>query len=122
MGTADLPIREITRDELLAAMRNGERFVLIDVLLHDHFERVHLPGAINVPVTLIRDLAPLLFGRHDRLIVYCASFECSASRTAANILMQLGFTDVQDYQGGIRDWEEGDQPVVRGDAEKLSEQ
>lgn len=106
-------IREISRDDLVHHMHSGERFVLVDVLTHEHFLRVHLPGAINIPVNLLRDLAPLVLGQHDQIIVYCANFQCHASPTAARILMQLGYADVLDFAGGILDWEEGSLPVVR---------
>ena len=108
-------VNKITRDELLQKMQRGERFVLIDVLSHEHFLRVHLPGAINIPLNTLRDLAPQLLGMQDEIIVYCANFHCTASPTAAKMLMQLGYTNVRDFAGGILDWEEGGQPVIRSE-------
>jgi rhodanese-related sulfurtransferase len=105
-------MREISRQALLDKRKRGEAFVLVDVLAHDHFTHVHLPGAINVPVNLLRDLAPLLFGLHEGIVVYCANPACSASMTAAKILGQLGFTRVYDYTGGIEDWEEGREALI----------
>lgn len=108
-------VRDITRDALVHKMHSGERFVLVDVLPHDHFERVHLPGAINIPVNMLRDLAPLVLGKRDQVIVYCANFDCTASPTAARILQQMGYTDVLDYAGGIQDWDEGGLPLLWGE-------
>lgn len=113
MAKDEEAIREISRDELVHKMHSGDPMVLVDVLTHEHFLRVHLPGAINIPVNLLRDLAPLVLGKHDQIILYCANFQCHASPTAAKILMQLGYTDVLDFTGGILDWEEGGLPVVR---------
>ncbi len=106
-------IREISRDELLHMMHSGDRFILVDVLTHEHFLRVHLPGAINLPVNMLRELAPLVLGKTDRIVVYCSNIHCKASPVAVKILLQLGYTDVLDYAGGILDWEEGGMPVVR---------
>ena len=106
------PVREITREELVQKRQQGEAFILVDVLSHEHFSHVHLPGAINVPLQLMRDLAPLLFSKQDPIIVYCANPECTASPTAAKILLQLGYTDVLDYAGGIQDWLDHDLPVI----------
>ncbi|MHB9129515.1 MAG: rhodanese-like domain-containing protein [Armatimonadota bacterium] len=122
MAEGEQAIREISRDDLVNKFQHGEPFVLVDVLSHEHFSRVHLPGAINVPVNVLRDLAPLLFGKHDQLIVYCVNFECSASPTAVRILTQLGFTNVLDFAGGIRDWIEGGQPVIRGEEASSGQQ
>jgi rhodanese-related sulfurtransferase len=115
MANEEQEVREISRDELMHKFHTGQPFVLVDVLPHEHFTRVHLPGAVNVPLNTLRELAPLLFGKNDQIIVYCANFQCTASPTAAKLLMQLGFTDVLDFAGGILDWEEGGFPVVRGE-------
>jgi len=106
-------VRVISRDDLLKKMRNGDRFILVDVLTHDHFIHMHLPGSINLPVNMLRDLAPLVLGKTDQIIVYCANFNCTASPTAAKLLMQMGYTDVLDYAGGILDWEEAGLPVMK---------
>ncbi|HOF89030.1 MAG TPA: rhodanese-like domain-containing protein [Armatimonadota bacterium] len=105
-------VREISRQALVDKRRRGEAYVLVDVLAHEHFVHRHLPGAINVPLHILRDLAPLLFGEHDEIIVYCANTACAASATAAKILGGLGFTNVYDYAGGIKDWEEAGEAVL----------
>lgn len=115
-------VREITREALVEKRRRGEPFVLVDVLSHEHFEHIHLPGAVNVPLPVLRDLAPVLFGKHDQLVTYCANSECTASATAAKLLVQLGFTDVYEYTGGITDWIDGGQPVVHMPHEPPSSQ
>lgn len=108
------PVQQISRDELLDKRRQGDAFVLVDVLSHDHFTRVHLPGAVNIPVNLLHDLAPLLLSPLDEIIVYCGNFDCNASTSAAKILLRLGYEHVSDYKGGINDWEDGNLPVLRG--------
>jgi len=113
METNEPEVKEITRDALAQKRRNGEPFILVDVLSHDHFMQVHIPGAINVPVNLLHDLAPLLFSPADEIIVYCANFHCTASVTAAKLLLRHGYEHVFDYTGGIMDWEEGGLPVTR---------
>ena len=114
MEERDAVVKEISRDELLHKRKRGDPYILVDVLSHKHFTRVHLPGAINVPLNLLHQLAPLIFSPLDEIVVYCASFQCTASTTAAKILMQQGYPFVLDYKGGIKDWEEGKQMVMRG--------
>ncbi len=105
-------VREISRLALIDKRQRGDAFVLVDVLAHEHFVSIHLPGAINVPLNLLQDLAPLLFGKHDEIVVYCADTSCTASTTAVKILGTQGFTNVYDYKGGIKDWEESGETVV----------
>ena len=87
---------------------------MVDVLPHEHFTRVHLPGAVNVPLSLLHELAPLILSPLDEIIVYCASFACTASTTAVKILQRDGYEHVLDYKGGIQDWAEGGLPVLSG--------
>lgn len=102
----------VTREALATMWREGEPFVLVDVLSREQFDAVHLPGAINVPLPLLRELAPVLFGWEDTVVVYCANFACHASGTAARILLAMGFAHVLEYAGGIDDWARGDLPLV----------
>lgn len=112
MAQQEPEMRKITRDELLEARRR-EPVILVDVLGHDHFRQMHLPGAINIPLPMLRDIAPMVLGTQDAIIVYCASIACTASPTAARILLQLGYANVREYAGGLQDWLEGNLPVMR---------
>jgi len=44
-------------------------------------------------------------------ITYCASFECQASTKAAEKLVSLGYSNVLDYKGGLKDYKEARLPV-----------
>jgi len=105
-------VREISLDTLVEKRRRGEPLMLVDVLPHEHFAHIHIPGSINVPLEDLRALAPLLFGKGDQLIIYCTSIDCTASPTAVKILQQLGFTDVLDFAGGLAAWVQAGQPIV----------
>ena len=41
----------------------------------------------------------------------CASFECHASPMAAKRLDQMGYKNVYDYEGGMKDWKGAGYPV-----------
>ncbi len=100
-------MKTITRDELKKKLAAGEGIVL-DVLSAQHFSEEHVPGAINIPLKeLEAKAAEALPDKNAEIIVYCASFECTASSTAAQKLEELGYTNVVEYEGGIKDWKEG---------------
>ena len=99
-------MKTITREELKKKIDAGEKFKLVDVLSAQHFSEEHLPGAINIPLGEIESKAPDLLDKSEEIIVYCASFECMASPTAAKKLEEMGYTNVSDYEGGIKDWKE----------------
>jgi rhodanese-related sulfurtransferase len=67
MGTA------IGRDEVRRLLDEGAQ--LIEVLPAEQYEPLHLPGALNLPLKQLADLAPRQLDRGRPVIVYCANFE-----------------------------------------------
>ncbi len=110
--------RTITREQLKAKLDAGEDLVLLDVLSPESYRQQHLPGAINIPFDKLdaEHLADL--PKEKEIVVYCASFACTASPTAARMLEEMGFTQVTDYEGGLEDWREAGYAVHHGDAHR----
>lgn len=105
MERKELMISTITRDELSAKMKSGDEFKLVETLPEADFKKQHLPGAINLSVERIRELDPhALPNKHENIVVYCADSSCHASDIAARDLAVRGYTNVQRYVGGKRDW------------------
>ena len=104
----------IAGEALRAKMEAQEDFVLVDVLSPESYARGHLPGAINMPVSEIERDAPAKLSRDHTVVVYCASFECHASPTAARKLEEMGYTRVIDYEGGLADWKDAGYPLESG--------
>jgi rhodanese-related sulfurtransferase len=98
-------VATISRDELKAKIDQGDRFQLIETLPEEKFRLGHIPGAMNMPPARIQDLAPRILPDKDaEIIVYCASWICSASEDAAQELAAKGYTNVRRYVGGKQDW------------------
>lgn len=100
----------LKRAELKQMLDSGESFSLINVLESEQFEKTHIPGSINIPVKskdFVGEVEQIVGDKDAKIVVYCASFECTASPTAAKKLDQAGFSQVFDYEGGLKDWKEG---------------
>ena len=69
--------------------------VLLDVREADEFKAGHIPGAVNVPLSGIRDIR---VSRDRPLYVYC--LRGTRSRSAVGMLKEMGYTDVKSI-GGI---------------------
>lgn len=96
----------ISRDELRTLIDAGT-ITVVEALPAAYFDQGHLPGAINVPHTEVRDLAPTLLPDKDAPIaVYCANLPCPNSGIAAHVLTKLGYTNVREYAEGKDDWVE----------------
>ena len=98
-------VETISREELKEKMDRGDDFVLVDTMAEMYYRHSHLPGAINVPVDELRELAPeLLPDKQAEIIVYCMDPPCQASEEAASELEAMGYGNVRDYVGGKQDW------------------
>jgi len=107
-------IKQISAENLLKKIENSENFKLVDVLLPSGYEKWHIPGAINIEIDELENLALKMLDKYDEIIVYCASFECQSSTRAAKILETLGFTNVSEYKGGKKEWMEKNYPIEEG--------
>ncbi|MGE0861681.1 MAG: rhodanese-like domain-containing protein [Gammaproteobacteria bacterium] len=112
-------IREISVAEAAAALEGANAPLVLDVREPGEWAEGHLPGALLVPRGLLEAKADLEFpGREPRLadraqaiIVHCASGGRSAM--AADVLQQMGFTNVCSLAGGFGAWKDAGQPVTR---------
>ena len=92
----------ITAKEAKEIMDTQENEIILDVRAQEEYDQGHIPGAILIPHTEIEVKAEELLPDKDQLIlVYCRSGR--RSKIAAEILAQLGYTNIREF-GGIIDW------------------
>jgi len=103
-------IKFISLQHLRRILEAGEPFRLLDVRSREDYAREHIRGAASLPLDEL-DKAKQLYRRDDDIIVYCDSFVCSASSSAAKMLSRMGFTRVRDFKGGLREWKMNDLPT-----------
>jgi len=95
--------QQITQSEAKAIMDSGEDIIILDVREQDEFDEGHIPDAVLLPYTQIEDKAEEVLPDKDKqILVYCRSGR--RSKIAAEILANLGYTNVKEF-GGIIDWE-----------------
>ena len=104
-------VRSISMDHLKRMMDNNEPFVLVDVRSRNDFDREHIKGARSLPLDEIEESAKNMMRPGDAVIVYCDSFVCSASTSASKILTRVGYQNVRDYKGGLREWKQSGLPT-----------
>ncbi|MBA2662412.1 MAG: rhodanese-like domain-containing protein [Bradymonadaceae bacterium] len=102
-------------------MDSQEDFVLIDLHEPEHYQKEHIPGAINIPLSELERRAPVELSKNERLVVYGENHEAEASNKAATILEALGYRKVSDFDGGLDAWKragfatEGNEPEIVGE-------
>ncbi len=87
----------------------GEVFIL-DVRTQEEYNESHINGSTLIPVqeldTRFKELP-----RDKKILVYCRTG--SRSATASEILVNNGFTQVYNMQGGITEWKNAGYEVVK---------
>jgi rhodanese-related sulfurtransferase len=107
-------VKEITYEQFQKIRSSGEDYVLLDALPEESYASGHIEGAESFPVDEINaETAAERLSKSDNIIVYCGSFSCAASTKAARKLQSLGYENVLDYKGGLKDWQERGNELVR---------
>lgn len=92
----------ITAQEAKELMDREEGYVILDVRTEEEYAQGHIPGAILIPDYEIETKAEEVLTDKDQMIlVYCRSGR--RSKNAAQVLLELGYTDIREF-GGIIDW------------------
>ncbi|MBU5627585.1 rhodanese-like domain-containing protein [Oscillibacter sp. MSJ-2] len=93
----------ITAEEAKSIMEEQPDAVILDVREQTEYDKGHIPGAVLLPVGSIdkERAAEVIPELDSTLLVYCRSG--NRSKTAADSLSELGYTQVYEF-GGIRDW------------------
>ncbi|MGB3683049.1 MAG: rhodanese-like domain-containing protein [Rubrobacteraceae bacterium] len=103
--------QDIGRNELKEKIERGDDFVLVDALGQQHYERSHLPGAVNLPYEFVDAAGQVLPDKDADIVVYCMNVDCAASGEEVRELGEMGYKNVRHYAGGKQDWIQAGMPV-----------
>jgi rhodanese-related sulfurtransferase len=107
-----MSVKQIDPKQTYATLQDDRNSVYIDVRTADEFAAGHVPGAVNIPVMMpdpasrrmaanpqFLDLVQSNFPKEKKIICGCQMG--GRSQHAADLLVQAGFTDVSNMQGGF---------------------
>ncbi len=125
----DLIDDALTRVKEVTPWDFGRRFksasdlpLLLDIREPAEFAALHIPGSINVPRGVLEQsceweydetVPELAAGREHEIVVICRSGKRSV--LAADVMQQMGFTNVVSLKLGIRGWNDAELPLVDSD-------
>jgi len=106
---AELPVPEISVEELHARLQRKDRFVLLDVREPYEWDVARIEGAILIP---LGDLASRMseLDTADEIVIHCKSGIRSAK--ALRELQRAGFSKLLNVDGGILAWSDRVDPTV----------
>lgn len=97
-------MQSISREEVRRLIE-AQQITVVEILPREHFERAHLPGALNIPYEQLAALAPKLIpDKKSALVVYGLNFTWQTAQQAVRELVALGYSSVREYEEGKQDW------------------
>ena len=110
-------IQEIGIEDVTEYQAQG--YGLLDVREYEEYEQGTLPDAVNIPRGMIEAACDANYPSHksemlDRdhpWLILCATGGRSAM--VADVMQQMGFTNVKNINGGIAAWKEAEKLVIR---------
>ena len=94
--------QQISQEEAKSRM-DTRNVVVLDVREQEEYDTGHIPGAVLLPVGMIDEetAADAIPEKDTMVLVYCRSG--NRSKTAAQTLADLGYTNIYEF-GGINTW------------------
>ena len=103
-------IRETTVEQVKADLDSNAEFVLIDTREDSEWDAAHAAGSIHLGKGIIeRDIEGAVPDEGTKLVLYCGGGYRSA--LAADVLQNMGYTNVYSLAGGWRAWKAAEMPV-----------
>ncbi|MEW5904556.1 MAG: rhodanese-like domain-containing protein [Pseudomonadota bacterium] len=111
-------VKEVTPWDFGRRYQSGDIPLLLDIREPAEFAALHIPGSINVPRGILEqscewdydETVPVLAaGRAREIVVICRSGKRSV--LAADVMQQMGFTNVVSLKLGIRGWNDAELPM-----------
>lgn len=106
---AELPVPEISVEQLKAKQEAGEKFVLLDVREPYEYDIARIPGSKLIPLGELHSRLSEL-DTADEIVIHCKMGGRSAS--ALRELQAAGFSKLWNVEGGITAWADRVDPTV----------
>lgn len=99
----------ISKGELFEKINSKDPVQIVNVLKPEYYSLGFIQGSKRIPEDEIEARFKEL-DRNREVVTYCASYDCHASRRAAEKLTARGYK-VRAYEGGIKEWKESGLPM-----------
>jgi rhodanese-related sulfurtransferase len=103
-------IREVTVDETKERMKANDAVRLIDVREDNEWQLGRAAASVHLAKGIIeRDIEATVPDKNSEVILYCGGGFRSA--LAADVLQQMGYTNVFSMAGGWKAWKDSGAPI-----------
>lgn len=107
-------VQTITTEDLQRKLNQGGDFHFWNVLTDEYFHGEMIPGSHRVPLDRVgREVSQTNLPKDAEIVTYCGGPKCPQSMLAAQKLVELGYTNVKAYEGGIEEWKNAGHEIAR---------
>jgi rhodanese-related sulfurtransferase len=106
-------VKTISTEKLQERLEQGNSLHFWNVLTDGYFKGEMIPGSRRVPLDTIGREVSEAKSKDEEIIVYCGGPKCPQSLQAAQKLMDLGYTNVKAYEGGLEEWKNAGNKIDR---------
>jgi len=98
--------------ELLEMMNQNKELIIIDTRIKEFFNKGHIRGAVNLPYTSMKTMNKVLKNEMSKdIVIYSEDGE--RSKKICDILTNLGFSRIKNLHGGVKNWTESGEEIVK---------
>ena len=97
--------------ELIKNNKSNTDFIILDVRSHKEYSEAHIDNAKNIDYnarSFKTDVEKM--DKTNKYLIYCLSGHRSSN--ALKVMTKLGFTDLHNLSGGIKNWKNLGLPLV----------
>ena len=110
VDAARVRVKECTVAQAKARLDRGEVLHFLDVREDHEFAKDHAKGAQHLGKGIIeRDVETRIPNKEEAILLYCGGGYRSV--LAADVLQQMGYTNVVSMDGGIKGWRDAGYPM-----------
>jgi rhodanese-related sulfurtransferase len=100
----------IAPSELADRINTDNAPLILDVRTPGEYATGHIPGAVNIPHTELRDrLSELMSHQNEEIVVHCQTGPRAG--VAQSILSQAGFMQIRELEGHMQQWKASGYPI-----------
>ena len=88
--------------------------LFVDARTRDDYDDGHIPGAVSLPIGQFDEMIDPFLDQYDveqPIVAYCSGRTCEDSHNLAQLLLDLGYSDVKVFIDGYPGWEAKGYPV-----------
>ncbi|MBW2490249.1 MAG: rhodanese-like domain-containing protein [Deltaproteobacteria bacterium] len=107
----DLEIGDVA---LAKKLYDSQNFVFVDARPRDDYDEGHIKGAVSLPVGQFDEKIEAFLEQYSpekAIVTYCSGRTCEDSHKLAQLLMELGYMEINVFIDGFPGWEAEGYPI-----------